>query len=321
VTTADVLEALHRATGRPLVSDYYTRLFRSDTVSVRGQTLFETLNQLCETMRLRWRTAATWLQFRSAGYYDDRLKEVPNRHLFRWVASRRERGYLDLDDLCEIAQLTDAQLNAADMSEGARELWDLKEWELASNGNLRGSLRFLAGFTPAQRQEATRTGGLVFAKMSLAQQQRYMVLALETSGKPLESLEDLTGATLRVDYTQPGWFQWGDPNHAGRGYYTRWVVPLDLEPRGPRVVRPPVRERTWKAAKQAVERVDPELRRALLRAVRRANPRLDDSPRVVEEDQIFPTRLDLAFVYIPGKTNARDLHVRFTNANYNPGLE
>jgi hypothetical protein len=27
----------------------------------------------------------------------------------------------------------------------------------------------------------------------------------------------------------------------------------------------------------------------------------------VEEDQIFPTKLDLAFIYIPGATNARPL--------------
>jgi len=56
-------------------------------------------------------------------------------------------------------------------------------------------------------------------------------------------------------------------------------------------------------------------------AARRANPRLDDSPRVAEDDQIFPTQLDLAIIYIPGATNVRTLHVRCTNANYNPGLE
>jgi hypothetical protein len=327
VTSADVLEALHRATGMPVVSDYYTRLFKPETVTVRGLPLFETLNRLGEAMRTRWtrdagtREAGAWLQFRSASYYDDRLKEVPNRLLDRWAASRRKNGALTLDDLIEIAQLPDAQLNGREMGEGARELYGLKEWDLGSNGNLRGSLRFLAGFTSGQRQEATTTAGLAFTQMSLAQQQRYIALALETSGQPLQSLDDLTGATLRVEYTQPGWFQWGDPNHPGRGYYNRWVIPVETTPRGRRVPRPPVRERTRAAALQAVQRVNPELQQALLRSARRANPRLDDSLRTIEEDQIFPTKLDLTIVYIPGATNVRDLHVRCPDANYNPGLE
>jgi hypothetical protein len=340
VTTADVLEALHRATGMPVVADYYTRLFKPETVSARGLPLFEALNELCETMRLRWNqdeaTGAqsppasrvlgdaggrAWLQFRSASYYDDRLKEVPNRLLNHWVAARRKHGALTLDDLCEIAQLPDAQLNGREMGEGARELFGLKEWDLGNNLNLRGSLRLLAGFAPARRQEATTAAGLAFTQMSLAQQQRYIALAFETSGQPLQSLDDLTGATLRVEYTQPGGFQWGDPNHPGCGFYTRWVAPLDLTPRGHRVPRPPVLERTREAALQAVRRVDPPLRQALLQAARRGNPRLDDSPRAVEDDQIFPTKLNLTIVYIPGATNVRGLHVRCLNANYNPALE
>jgi hypothetical protein len=340
VTTADVLEALHRATGIPLVADYYTRLYKPESVSMRGQPLFEALNGLCETMRLRWnrdaeadpaplRQAPTesgsgtraWLQFRSASYYDDRRKEVPNRLLLRWAAARQKNGALTLDDLCEIAQLPDAALDARDMAEGARELFGLKEWDLGSNANLRGSLRLLGQFTPAQRQEAMTTAGLPFSRMSLAQQQRYIALALETSGQPLQSLDDLNGATLRVEYTQPGGFQWGDPHHPGRGYYTRWVVPLEPGPRGRRAPRPAIQERTRTAALEAVRRVDPSLRQALLQAARRANPRLDDSLRVIEADQIFPTELGLTIVYIPGATNVRDLHVRCTDANYNPGLE
>jgi hypothetical protein len=68
-----------------------------------------------------------------------------------------------------------------------------------------------------------------------------------------------------------------------------------------------VRERTREATLQAVRRVDPELRQALLAAACRADPRLPAELHVVEEDQIVPTRLDLAFVYIPGSTNARAL--------------
>jgi len=58
VTSADVLEALHRATGMSIVSDYYTRLFRPEEVSVQNQPLFEALNHLADAMHMRWRKEA-----------------------------------------------------------------------------------------------------------------------------------------------------------------------------------------------------------------------------------------------------------------------
>jgi hypothetical protein len=66
-TTADVLEAVHQATGLPLVSDHYTRLCKLEAVSVHNQPLFDALNRLTETMRLRWDKDrdGNWLQFRS----------------------------------------------------------------------------------------------------------------------------------------------------------------------------------------------------------------------------------------------------------------
>src|SRR5205823_2390954 len=75
ITSADVLEALHRATGIPIVSDFYTRLYPPEAASVQGERLFDALNHLADAMRLRWhkdastrdaRDAAVWLQFRSA---------------------------------------------------------------------------------------------------------------------------------------------------------------------------------------------------------------------------------------------------------------
>ena len=51
---------------------------------MRNQPLFEALNQLSDTMRLRWHKDGPWLQFRSTSFYDDRIKEVPNRLLVRW---------------------------------------------------------------------------------------------------------------------------------------------------------------------------------------------------------------------------------------------
>src|SRR5262249_10880188 len=115
LTTADALEALHRASGMAIVADYYTPLYAPQHVSVQGQPLFEALTHLADTMRMRWSKDGEWLQFRTTSYYDDRLKEVPNRLLARWAASWKERGFLSLEELTEIAQLTDAHLKAEDI--------------------------------------------------------------------------------------------------------------------------------------------------------------------------------------------------------------
>ena len=52
-TTADVLEALHRATRMPIVADFYTRLYKPESVSVKRQPIFDALNQIADTMHLR----------------------------------------------------------------------------------------------------------------------------------------------------------------------------------------------------------------------------------------------------------------------------
>jgi RNA polymerase sigma-70 factor (ECF subfamily) len=314
VTSADVLEALHRATGFPIVADFYTRLYRLGAVSVRNQPLLEVLNQLGDTMRLRWNKEGEWLQSRSASYYHDRLKEVPNRLLSRWAMARRQHMRLTLEEVVEIAQLSDAQLDANDMAEGAQECWGLMEWRLPRDGRLRSHLRFLAGFTPEQRQETMSAAGLPFARMPLPQQQKFIQFALEYADEPLQSLEELEGALLRVDYTHPGWFQWKRSNEVDA---SRWVVALEAGPHGRRVILPPVRERTWEAALQAARRIFPPVTEGMLQAARRYNPQIDATQLLPQESQIYPTQLNLVLVYISGITNARP--VRMIGSGFNLG--
>jgi hypothetical protein len=243
VTTADALEALHQATGLPIVADYYTRLYAPSDVSVQNIRLFDALNQLADTMRLRWSKEGTWLQFRSTSFYDDRLKEVPNRLLTRWSGSRKEHGALTLEDLLEIVQLSDTQLDAGSMAEGAKICFGLAEWDLARSSFPRPHLRYLAGLTPAQRQQAQSAAGLAFTRMSLPQQQGFIGLAFGPHTDRLQSLEDLAGASLQVDYSPPGRFEWGMPK--GKQAYG-WMAFRRL----------PVRERTREAALQSARQID-----------------------------------------------------------------
>jgi RNA polymerase sigma-70 factor, ECF subfamily len=309
VTSADVLEVLHQATGLPIVADYYTRLCKPETVSVSHQPISEGLDHICDAMRMRWHwelregaSGAGWLQFRSIGYYDDRLKEVPNRLLTRWTAVRRQHGFLPLEELVEIGQLTDAQLGSTDVAEGAKACNGLAEWDIARESSVLRNLHFLAGFTPEQRQEAMSPAGLPFIKMPRAQQQAYLarVFAREVWGtEQLESLEDLAGAVVRIDYSQPGWYEWQPPGP----YWLRWVVPYAKGPEGKRAFHARVRERTREAALAALRQVDPEIREAVWQAAVRANPRLEGTAPPPDEEQIMPTRLDLATIYMPDTAN------------------
>jgi len=279
-TSADVLEAIHRATGVPIIADYYTQLYALRDVCVEDLPLFEALNHLADAMRMRWTkeagggTAArsgagprgevgAWLQFRSASFYDDRLKEVPNRLLKRWEASRRQHGGLTLDDLAEIGQLSDAQLDAAGMAEGARQCFGLLEWDTARQRMLRPHLRCLAQLTPAQRQTAMSTAGLAFNKMTLQQQQQFIALALEPYIRTTQSLADLAEATVRVGYTQLDEFGLKSPNGSA------WEKPFELAL---------VRERTPEAALRAARRIDAQ----------------------IQETEIVPVELSVTVVYTWG---------------------
>jgi hypothetical protein len=283
VTSADVLEAIHRTTGRPVVADFYTRLHDPAGVTVRNTPLFDALNHVADAMRLRWQwerpdsadSGGGWLRFRSASYFNDRIKEVPNRLLNRWAASRREHGALTLDDLVEIAGLTDAQLDSGAMAEGAKHCFRLAEWDLARNNTgLRPQLRFLATLTKGQRDQARRPEGLSFRTLTLAQQQAFLSLLLERAGSVQRSfLEHVGSAVLQLDYETPGAYQWWVPRQVDAG---RWIA----------LVRSPVRASTREAALQAAQKVDPEMAEArivptklrLMLAVTWTSPQAKEAP-------------------------------------------
>jgi hypothetical protein len=276
VTYADALEELHSATGLPIVADAYTRLYEQEVLSIRDKPLFQALNQLADTARLRWTLSdGKWLQFRSASYFNDRLQEVPNRLLTRWSASRRQHGALTLADLVEIAQLSDAQLDAREVAEGAQECFGLQEWPLAKRWT-RPHLRYLASFTPAQQQAAMSSGGLAFRQMTLAQQQQFIRFAFYEYAKrpPSGGLSDqdaaalLQNGVLRVAYRQPGAFEW-KPMFGPKVRQEQGAAELSF-------VSAPTREE----ALQRARRIDPE----------------------VDPESIVPTEPSVIFQYAHGRT-------------------
>jgi hypothetical protein len=293
-----VLEAVHRASGLPMVADYYTRLYPVADVTVQDGPLFDALNRVGDAMRLRWAKDGDWLQCRSACFFHDRQKEVPNRFLERWATARREHGMLTLDELIEISQLPGTQQEGRDMAEGAKEVWGLAEWDLARNYMVRPHLQYLASFTSEQRQELLSVSGLPITRMSLAQQQQFITFACGAGSEGIQSWEELAGATLRVDYSQPGEFEWRPP---GPGWF-RWMVPA--EP-GKRAMWAPVRERTREAALQAARAIDARILQSLLAVARKSDPRIQEEQFMPQEVHIVPTELSLVFLYSTGILHER----------------
>jgi hypothetical protein len=149
---------------------------------------------------------------------------------------------LPLDQLVEMVQLSDSQLDAAEMAEGIRDCFSLIEWDVARKEFTRPSLRFVAQLTPAQRAETMSGAGLAFTRMSLSQQQQF-IATRSAQYNPVQSLEELAGATLRMAYTQPGGYQAARP---------------EREPHELALVS----ERTREAALQAARRLNPQVQMA-----------------------------------------------------------
>ena len=117
-------------------------------------------------------------------------------------------------------------------------------------------------------------------------------------------MEQLSGAALRVDYTQPGWFEWQPPENQT----LRWAVRSTPGREGEWLPVPAVRDRTREAALQALRRVDPQIRAAVRAAAlaqvgRAVVPSAITAPP--EDEQIVPAQLNLATIYIPGTAKDR----------------
>ena len=137
-------------------------------------------------------------------------------------------------------------------------------------------------------------------QVSPPQQQCFLSYLLRPEDPSLQSLEELARGTLRVEYIQAGWFEWRVPGPA----WLQWVVPMGA---GRRVLRPPVRERSREAALQALRRVDPQIREAVLQAASQAEI-ASGTVTLGDDAQIAPTELDLQIAYIPDPASRRPLY-------------
>jgi hypothetical protein len=114
-------------------------------------------------------------------------------------------------------------------------------------------------------------------------------------------MEELEGIALRVEYTQPGWFEWHPPAKTS----LRWVVRSAPGAEGTWLPVPAVRERTREAAVQALRRIEPHIREAVQATALETAGKVEAHSTTVlppEEAQIVPSHLDLTMLYVPATT-------------------
>jgi hypothetical protein len=181
-TTAELLEAIHKATGRDVIGDHYTRLYDTGSLTVRDMSLFEALGKVGDTALMRWdvekgQEESGFLRLRTPDFYRRRPQEVPARLLSRWSIALSPA--LPLRELLEMARLlSDEQLDSPFIANGAKALYGIMEWELVRSRNLRPVLRFLASLP---RESAWQRGegkdvALALDTLDPSSQQRFWSL-------------------------------------------------------------------------------------------------------------------------------------------------
>ena len=202
VTTADLLEAIHHATGKDTIGDSFTKLQAPQQVTAKNLPLFDALNTVCEPLGLQWGQERGFFQFRSASFYSDRVQEVPSRFLQRWALSRRMNRGLVATDIAEIATLRDEQLDSGFVENGVRVIQNLQEWSIATNAALRPHWRFFASLTPEQQRSALTAEGLAFRGLRQAQQWELLRLAFEKKDNVASVATQLSTIRLCVEKTR-----------------------------------------------------------------------------------------------------------------------
>ena len=217
VTSADVWEAVHDATGMNIVADAYTRLHPQSRAVVQDQPLFDVLCREGDLLDSRWKQDGEFLLCRSTSYFWDKLKEVPTRLLRHWSADRQANGGLPLADFLEIGGLTDQQLGSRWVADAAAHCWDLPEWDAIGGGSLderftRTDARFVALLTPKQLEQAQTRDGLVPAELT-PRQQRAFVEVVATRQRAMERQNGEEPhfprvSAITLEYVPAGWYLW-----------------------------------------------------------------------------------------------------------------
>jgi hypothetical protein len=201
-TSADFAEALALAGAVPVLADAYTRPVV--IARARRETLQQVLERFCEQNDYQWGIEDGIVLLRSGAAALDRRRELPERHVRRWLKESRGKRPLPLGTVVDMAAtLSDDQL------EKLEERWPLyakmPESYFAVSGGVspwksRAGLRFYASLAAGQRQAAA-TRGLAFTEMLPEQRQLFATVFAEdprTGQARYGSPEEITTGSFRL---------------------------------------------------------------------------------------------------------------------------
>ncbi len=201
VITSDVLDALAAKTGRDIIGDQFLRLHDPSKVNSENVSLFDALNRAGDGMQIRWSKTEGWLTFRTPDYYYARPQEVPKQLLEHWSDARKRRGYLGIEEMVEIGELSDAQLDSISTAQGAVGYYGLEEWQVARANQGRPHWRLLGQLSTEQQREAASERGLRFFSMNPAARRQFVKLCESSEAGLWPSQAEMRDARLRVLYT------------------------------------------------------------------------------------------------------------------------
>lgn len=214
VLSGDVWEAVHKATGMPIIADYYTCLYPLGDMQTRQASTFDALCQVADHLGARWSydSEGGCVLGKSMSWFWDKRKEIPNRLLTRWLTEKRRTGGLSLRTITEMANLSDAQLDSVVGLQALRHCQGLSELQLvgANSGGWRDFfvarrelLRALANASPETLRQVVTPEGIPFQALDIACRSK-VLKALDY----LVHAENLLPATLRIDYVPSGTYAW-----------------------------------------------------------------------------------------------------------------
>ena len=209
VRQADVLRQFHRLTGLDVIGDEFTRLFeRSDLPEIKNENAFDALCRVCDALGVRWNVAAgegktPWLTFRRIAFFNDRITDVSHEKLSLWAAQRKERGYLDGEEIGEMSRLRDVVLDSSGLEKGVVGIYGLRGWGIARSPNLRPIWRLYGKLTAEQRRAVWSPEGLKVADLNPYQQQEFLKATGHMTMEAWQREAMLYQGVFRGQYVKP----------------------------------------------------------------------------------------------------------------------
>lgn len=164
----DVQEALAKATGFTVVSDFFGGMGAPGSVPAEEAEIREILEKISELYRYDWEKHPSVVEFRDKKWYQKRAAQIPEAWIEGWRSILKTSGTLDISDLAQIAMLSYEQYSA-------NIIPDKMLSESGLSGPIfrsRDLLRLYASLTESQRTMLFTEGGLDLRGLTPSQWQQ-----------------------------------------------------------------------------------------------------------------------------------------------------